>query len=82
MISKSWGKGSETATGTAEVVLACGVDASDCGDVRGPVDGLDAGAFGSLGIRGRVGCLRTAIPYTLDACCSRIYAGHVCGMDS
>lgn len=27
-ISEPWGQGSETAAGTAEVVLACGVDAS------------------------------------------------------
>ena len=41
-ISKPWGQGSETATGVAEVVLACGADASgvasDCGDMRGAVD--------------------------------------------
>lgn len=41
-VSKPWGQGSETATGPAELVPACGVDASgvasDRGVVRGAVD--------------------------------------------
>ncbi len=68
-MSKPLGQGSETATGTANVVLARSVDASgialDCRDVQGAVDGRLRGQWSSRDQR------EDMLPRQLPKYCSR-----------